>query len=138
MLSGSFLRTGKSQPTEGICFKIPKRNTGRDWLLIDTQGWGGPISKENIRRRQTTLSEERPKNKNEQEIFELKRNETILATAIEDKIKTEAVIDDFVFNVSHFVLLVTGETNYQDQKKLIEMSLKKKTEINPTDGKAYG
>jgi hypothetical protein len=137
-LSSSLLRTGMSQPTEGICFKIPKRNTGRDWLFIDTQGWGGPISEENIKRRiQKSSDDEKPKNKNEHEIFELRKHETALLDAIQDKQHTESVIDDFVFNVSHFVILITGETGYQDQKKLIEMSLKKKTKTNPYDGKAY-
>lgn len=84
-----------------------------------------------------TENEELPRTKHEQEIFNMKRNESLLNMAIEDKKLTEAVIDDFVFNVSHFVLLVTSEVGWQDQKKLIEMSLKKKTGVNPSDGKPY-
>jgi hypothetical protein len=137
-LSGSLLRTGKSHPTEGICLKIPKRNTGRDWLLIDTQGWGGPVSTATIKKELATIvDDEQPRTKHELEIYNMRKQETALQKAIEDKSKTETIIDDFVFNVSNFVLLVTSEVGWLDQKKLIEMSLKKKTKVNPSDGKPY-
>jgi len=49
-LSGSDLRVGNSQQTPPICFKVPKNNQGRDWLLVDTVGLRGPLKISEIKK----------------------------------------------------------------------------------------
>ncbi|KAG2385675.1 hypothetical protein C9374_003490 [Naegleria lovaniensis] len=49
-LSGSDLRVGLTQSTPALCFKVPRNNQGRDWLLVDTMGLHSPIRISEIKR----------------------------------------------------------------------------------------
>lgn len=49
-LSGSDLRVGLTQSTPPLCFKVPRNNQGRDWLLVDTMGLRSPIRISEIKR----------------------------------------------------------------------------------------
>ncbi|EFC38872.1 predicted protein [Naegleria gruberi] len=57
-LSGSDLRVGLTQSTPALCFKVPKNNQGRDWLLVDTMGLRGAVRVADVKRQLREIQKE--------------------------------------------------------------------------------
>jgi hypothetical protein len=113
MISGSSLHESHYSHTEGICFKIPPMNQGRDYLLIDSLGYDSGIKK-------SVIQYYAGKSRN------IKNSDWPIRRAILDQKCVEGLVQDAVFNMCHCLLfIVNGDMSYQDQY-LLHQLLKKK------------
>jgi hypothetical protein len=110
-ISGSKLKEHYSSHTDGLAFKIPKMNQGRDYLLVDSMGYDTCIKQSTVKYYAKGKS--------------IKDAEWGLRRSILDRKCVEGMVQDMLFNMCHYLLVVVNDVSYNDQHLLHQLIQKR-------------
>ncbi|KAL9657537.1 hypothetical protein ABK040_000964 [Willaertia magna] len=73
---------------------------------------------------------------NQEETLQSEQWNLAIQKAVEERKKLESFTQEILLNMSHFILIVVNQMNWEEQQLLYELLYKRDSSINPTTGKS--